>query len=292
MDKAPLVLFLSPHFDDIALSCGAIAARLSRAGARCIGLTVFAAPPPASVELSSYARELHEKWERAAGTTVQAINDVRRAEEQAAMRLLGLEPFWFDFPDAPYRRSPQGEPYYTSDEQLFGQVAPEERRDLVPLIADEIRRAVAEAGGLGRVRLYAPLGVGSHVDHQLAFRAARRLGPRYGTLLYEDYPYAGRHGALDARLRRLNLPMQPRITPVDDLIGVKIAAISRYKSQLDVLFGSADAMPTALREYSRWVAGGAPGMEYAERVWCTPPSYVLAARESGTASAPDGRRSG
>ena len=278
MDKAPLVLFVSPHFDDIALSCGAIAARLSRAGAHCIGLTVFAAPPPASVELSPYAWGLHDKWERAAGTTVQAINDVRRAEEQAAMRLMGLEPVWLDFPDAPYRRSPRSEAYYTSDEQLFGSVAPEERRDLVPLIATEIRRVVAGSGVLSRVRVYAPLGVGAHVDHQLTFRAARRLGPRFGTLFYEDYPYAGKPGALEARLRKLNLPMQPRITPVDDLIGVKIAAISRYKSQLDVLFGSADAMPTALREYSRWVAGEATGMEYAERVWYIPPSYVIGER--------------
>ena len=194
------------------------------------------------------------------------------------MRLLGLEPVWLDFPDAPYRRSPQGQAYYTSDEQLFGPVALEDRRDLVPRIADEIRRVVAEAGVLGRVRVYAPLGVGHHVDHQLTFWAARRLGPRYGTLLYEDYPYAARPGALQARLHELILPMQPRITPVDDLIGVKIAAISRYKSQLDVLFNSADAMPAALREYSRSVAGGAPGMEYAERVWYTPPLYVIADR--------------
>jgi LmbE family N-acetylglucosaminyl deacetylase len=277
MDRAPLVLFVSPHFDDIALSCGAIAARLSRAGARCIGLTVFAAPAPASVELSPFAQALHGEWERAAGTSVQAINDVRRAEEEAAMRLMGLEHVWLDFPDAPYRRSAEGEAFYTSDEQLFGEVAREERHDLVPRIADEIRRVASEVDGArGRVRVYAPLGVGTHVDHQITFRAARRLGPRFGTLFYEDYPYAGRPGALEARLRRLNLPMQPRITPVDDLMGVKIAAISRYKSQLDVLFGSAEEMPKALRQYSRWVAGGAPGFEYAERVWHTRPSYVIA----------------
>ncbi|HET9495537.1 MAG TPA: PIG-L family deacetylase, partial [Chloroflexia bacterium] len=177
MDRAPLVLFVSPHFDDIALSCGAIAARLSRAGARCIGLTVFASPAPQSIELSPFARELHDKWEQAAGTTVEAINEVRRAEEQAAMRLMGLEPGWLDFPDAPYRRSAEGRAFYTSDEQLFGRPAPEERRDLVPRIADEIRRVAAEAGGaMGRVRVYAPLGVGMHVDHQLTFAAARRLG--------------------------------------------------------------------------------------------------------------------
>ena len=44
MEQAPLTIFLSPHFDDIALSCGAIAARLSRMGSKCICIVVFAAP--------------------------------------------------------------------------------------------------------------------------------------------------------------------------------------------------------------------------------------------------------
>ncbi|HEX8228588.1 MAG TPA: PIG-L family deacetylase [Chloroflexia bacterium] len=273
----PLAIFLSPHFDDIPLSCGGTAVRLARMGARCVGLVVCAAPEPEGTGLSDYANLQHDQWQSAGGNADVSINQVRRDEERAAMRLLGLEPVWLDVPDAPYRRSIASESLYNSDEDLFGSVKGEERRTLVPRIADEIRRVAREHGGeRGRVRVFAPLGVGHHVDHQLVFWAARRLGPRFGVLYYEDYPYASKPGALDHRLRELNMPMQPRLTPISELIGLKIAAITRYKSQLDVLFGSSQAMPGAVRDYARWVASsGERAGEYAERVWYLPPVYNI-----------------
>ncbi len=280
MSERALVIFLSPHFDDIALSCGGMAARLAKMGARCIGLTVCAAPAPAGGPLSLFAQQLHAEWESARGEGETAINEVRREEERAALRLLGLEPVWLDVPDAPYRRGSGGGYLYTSDQQLFGKVAPEERRTLAPAITKEIRRVARESGARGRVRVFAPLGVGNHVDHQLVFWAARRLPSRYGVLFYEDYPYAARPGALEARLRAVSAHglAQPRVTPIADLVGLKIAAIARYKSQLEMLFGSAEAMPGAVREYAQWVAEATSegGARYAERYWYIPPSvYTL-----------------
>jgi LmbE family N-acetylglucosaminyl deacetylase len=275
LETPPLAIFVSPHFDDIALSCGGIAARLARIGARCIGLTIFAAPPPEGVELSPYAAGMHAEWERSNGASVKTINEIRREEERAAMHLMGLEPVWLDLCDAPYRQSSDGRYLYTSDEQLFGKIAPEERKTLVPQIAGLISGIVRQTGATGRVRVFAPLGVGRHVDHQIAFNAARRLGPRCGVLFYEDFPYTLRQGALEARLTGLNMPAQPRITPIGDLIGVKIAAIARYKSQNDVLFGTAEAMPGAVRAFAEAVGGAEHGGQYAERVWHIPSSYTL-----------------
>jgi LmbE family N-acetylglucosaminyl deacetylase len=277
MNQTPLTIFLSPHFDDIALSCGAIAARLSRMGSRSISIVVFAAPAPQGVDLSPFALGMHAQWERDAGASLQAINEIRRGEEQAAARLLGLELVWLDFADAPYRMASDGHFLYASDAELFGTVAREERSLLVPRIAEKVREVAEGAGARGPVRVFAPLGVGHHVDHQLTFWAARRLGPRFGTLFYEDYPYAGRQGALEARLAEIGLPAQPLVTPVSDLVGVKIASIARYKSQLGVLFGSDAEMPAAVRAYFQSVAtsAGAPDGEYAERVWRLPPVYSL-----------------
>lgn len=249
-------------------------------GAYCIGLTVFAAPHKEGDALSAYAEDMHGKWERSSGMSVQAINEVRRREEEAALRLLRLTPEWLDFPDAPYR-SAAGSHFYVSDTHLFGTVARLERRDLVPLIARQIRevteRAEQRLGVRGRVRVYAPLGVGHHVDHQLVFWATRRLGPRFGVLYYEDYPYAAQPDALVSRLHEIGLPVRPRVTPVSDLIGVKVAAISRYKSQLEVLFGGADKVAAAVRSYMEEVAiqASLPRGEYAERVWQFPPVYSL-----------------
>jgi LmbE family N-acetylglucosaminyl deacetylase len=267
-----------------------MAARLAKMGAQCIGLTIFASSPLEGDVLSPFAQGLHRTWEGAAGTKMAAINDVRREEERQALRLLGLQPVWLDFPDAPYRRGLQGEHLYTSDEGLFGKVAPAERQSLVPRIAEEIRRVAAEAGMRGRVRIFAPLGVGNHVDHQLVFWAARHLGPCYGVLFYEDYPYASNPAALAARLRSLGVPptpspqnntqyvirnTQPRIISIGEVIGVKIAAIARYKSQLGVLFGSGEAMPAAVGAYGQGVAGASGGAEYAERFWQLPSVWTV-----------------
>jgi LmbE family N-acetylglucosaminyl deacetylase len=200
---------------------------------------------------------------------------MRREEERAALRLLGLEPVWLDFKDAPYRTDSEGEHLYTSNEGLFGKVAGWERRELAPRIAAEVRRVARESGVRGPVRVFAPLGVGKHVDHQLVFHAARTLPPRYGVLYYEDYPYAGRPGALETRLMQLvrsGITLEARSTQITDLIGVKIAAITRYKSQLPILFGSSEAMPGAVRAYGQAVAGGAG---YGERFWYVPPVYTL-----------------
>src|SRR5436190_7697274 len=153
LNDRPLAIFLSPHFDDIALSCGGMAARLSRTGARCIGLVVCAAPALEGVPPSSFAQEIHGQWESAHGAEARSINEVRREEERQAMRLLGLEPVWLDVPDAIYRRSATGEHLYTSNKALIGgDIAVEERRVLVPHIADEVRRVAKEAQARGRVR--------------------------------------------------------------------------------------------------------------------------------------------
>jgi LmbE family N-acetylglucosaminyl deacetylase len=253
-----------------------MAARLARNGARCVSVTVCAAPPPSAAPLSQYARDMQARWAGASGADEEVINEARREEERQASRILGVEPLMFDLPDAPYRRGSSGEYLYTSDDDLFAGVAPEERRILVPRIAEQVARIARDMDARGRIRVFAPLGIGHHVDHQLVFWAARRLGPRYGVLFYEDYPYAIKAGALRARIDELRLPMQPRLTPISDLIGVKIAAIARYKSQLEILFGSSEAMPTAVRAYAQSVAGASGTAQYAERFWYIPPIYTLA----------------
>ena len=49
-------LFVSPHLDDVALSCGGYVRYLTRAGELVIVLTVFSADPPAGTALSWLAR--------------------------------------------------------------------------------------------------------------------------------------------------------------------------------------------------------------------------------------------
>src|SRR5579883_373196 len=107
-------LFVSPHFDDVALSCGGTVAREARDG-RALVVTVFAGEPADT--LTSFAEFQHRRW----GALDDAVA-TRRREDRAAMEALGADYHWLDFPDAIYRGD-----LYRSDEDLFGSVkAPDE----------------------------------------------------------------------------------------------------------------------------------------------------------------------
>ena len=55
-------LYLSPHLDDAALSCGGQIAQATRRGARVLIVTVMAGDPPVDVE-NAYIASLHTRWE-------------------------------------------------------------------------------------------------------------------------------------------------------------------------------------------------------------------------------------
>src|SRR5438046_10721237 len=82
----PKSVYLSPHFDDMVLSCGGWAAReLASAGRRGLCITVFAAPPPGP--LHDFARSLHEQWGE---PEPAAANAMRRKEDETALSNLHM----------------------------------------------------------------------------------------------------------------------------------------------------------------------------------------------------------
>ncbi len=93
----PRPVFLSPHYDDVALSCGGTITALAKAGAHPLIVTCFGGSPPG--RLSDFAQRMHERWQVDAETAIA----VRRAEEVVAAALLGGQTQWLDFPDAIYR---------------------------------------------------------------------------------------------------------------------------------------------------------------------------------------------
>jgi len=159
-------LFVSPHLDDAVLSCaGQILDERAR-GAEVVVATLCSR----------------------GGDDAQYAG--RRAEDRAALALLGVEGAHLDLLDAPARRGH----------------APAFR----PLILDEHERDVDDArafaaaiarAAAGAARVYLPLGAGRHVDHRLAFEASFSVGGEIR--FYEDRPYALVPGAVAARLREI-----------------------------------------------------------------------------------------
>ncbi|MBW7882359.1 MAG: PIG-L family deacetylase [Caldilineaceae bacterium] len=240
-------IYLSPHLDDVALSCGGQIASQTRLGRRVLVVTVMAGDPLPAAQ-STYIDSLHERWELGRDAAAQ-----RRAEDAAACAILGAAYTHLDIPDCIYRLNPHdGTPLYLSDDDIFGDVHPTE----APLIV----RLVEQLGALSmHAAIYAPLTIGHHVDHLIVRAAAEQLWPE-GLLYYEDYPYAQQPG----KLARLIAPEDPRWrSQVIDLdapaLQARCDAVWAYRSQRSTFFTDRADLEQQIHSYAALVGG--------ERVW-------------------------
>lgn len=251
-------LFLSPHYDDIALSCGGTASRLRRLGRTPEVAILFGAEPEPGAGLTPFAAAMHAGWGMAAGEVIAR----RRAEEAAAARVLGTAVSFLPFHDAIYR----GE-RYLSDPELFGAV----RTDEAGLPGEIIGALGLDNGERGTTRVYAPLAIGRHVDHQVAFAAGVALHRGgWEVWFYEDLPYALKAGTREERIERAEVGVEVAgLVGVEEMWGAKIDAVMCYPSQLATVFayvgsgarrGEIDGL---LRRYAEAAGDGAA----VERYW-------------------------
>lgn len=247
---------LSPHLDDAALSCGGMIARATAAGEPVLVVNVCSGSPPPDAPFSPFAQSLHERW----GLPPVTVVAQRRAEDAAALRILGADALLWPALDAIYRRPDS----YFDETSLFGSPACDD-----PLAADVANLVAMLARRYPAAAFYLPLAVGMHVDHQLVFAAATAALLERGASCwyYEDFPYARTAGAVAQRLAMIGQERYaPHLVPLDEpALSAKIAAIGAYASQLGVLFGGAAAMPAAVTAYAEQVAS--PPLRYAERLW-------------------------
>ncbi len=245
-------LYISPHLDDAALSCGGRMWQQAQAGERVRVVTIFAGPPAPDAPLSSFAQEMHARW----GLADPVVE--RWEEDTAALALLGVEAAYWPYVDCIYRRTAEGGFLYDSEEALFGEVQPVDGA-LVAELTGRLRALAREQGGA----IYAPLAVGHHVDHQVVRHA---LGSLAGVVYYEDYPYAAKPEALETALEERRWQAE-LVALSQEALETKIAAIACYGSQL-VSLGWADAaeMAQAVRAFAWRVGWDRPAECYRRRV--------------------------
>ena len=112
-------IYLAPHLDDAALSCGGQIARRTRAGERILIVTVMAGDPPTDVE-NDYIRSLHARWDLERDAAAQ-----RRAEDSAACRILGADHLHWPIADCIYRLDPAtGRPLLEPERPTEAELAP------------------------------------------------------------------------------------------------------------------------------------------------------------------------
>ncbi len=267
-------LFVGPHPDAVALSCGGLVASLRDRGQSVALLTVFSGAGSLP-ELTPYQREALGFGDVAGAVDPREVMAQRRAEDEAYASLVGAAIEFLNLPDAVFRG-------YEGEVPLMG--AP---RSDDPAPVDALARAIA---AVEPERVYFPLSVGGHVDHRQVHRAglAMLAGPAAGVaagvarvapgrvLFYEDFPYVAtvgfEHlgqlppGALEGLPPDLTLA--PEYVAVSDLLDRRIDGIRAYSSQIDRLFGGDAAMAEAVRAHCARV-GRLGGMGPAERYWRT-----------------------
>lgn len=243
--------YLSPHLDDVVLSCGGAIHRQARGGEKVLIATLFAGRPDYAF-LSPFAAQMH-----ALSGAPPDLVALRRAEDEAAARLLGAQPIHFDYLDCIYRR--HGSAFlYTSEQDIFGAVHPADEGLKVQL-ASHLAGIKAEQP---EATIYVPLAVGHHVDHQLVRRAALALDISK-LVFYEDYPYIEREGALaTAQAEFGEVRWSAQVQEID--IEAKIEAIASYASQTPSLFGDAKEMARRVRTYAASID---PERGHCERCW-------------------------
>jgi LmbE family N-acetylglucosaminyl deacetylase len=352
-------VFVAPHPDDAALSCGGLIASLRELGQTVTILTVFSGTGNRTGDLSDYQREALGFGTKAMWPATEAFNrsailadwpsaalvpswaadedrlEATQADADAAAKRFWQRSSWYrrasirneslagqpvidDLStqgaiytdsvaeaaaagDLMARRRIEDERYayfaeasivfldladavfrgYEGDDQLLGTPRPD---DLAPfeLLRQEINRLEPQ-------RVYFPLGIGGHVDHQLCRDVGLRLlaegrrwvmpGPDYtGTaVFYEDFPYAWWNDF--RRIEDLgveafaelppDVALAPQYADVTDQIETKITGINIYASQIERLFEGPKDMADAVRSQARLIAelGGVNG--FAERYWAS-----------------------
>jgi LmbE family N-acetylglucosaminyl deacetylase len=230
---------------------------------------------PLMDELSTQGPVLTEELVDAAGAGELMAR--RRLEDETYAAFAEASIVFLDLPDAVFRG-------YENDEELLNTPRDD---DAAPY--DILRREIVR---LEPQKLYLPLGVGNHVDHQLCRDVGVRLlaegrrwvmpGPDYAGIVtfYEDFPYAWWNDFV--HLDDLppsafaDLPqtvgLVPEYADIAEQLERKITGINIYESQIERLFTGTQEMARQVRAYGRKVSLLGGGAGAAERYWASRPA--------------------
>jgi LmbE family N-acetylglucosaminyl deacetylase len=233
-------VYISPHLDDVAFSCGGLVWEQAHRGQMIAIWTICAGDPPPD-PLSGFAQSLHERW----GVGREAVLQ-RRSEDMRACQRMGADWQHFSIPDCIYRKSPvSGQALYTSEEGLFGEIHPEEQE-----LVERVRQMLATRLPVG-AKLVCPLGLGRHVDHRLTRAAAERTGR--ALWYYADYPYVQRESA---QVEEKTVGMSGEAVHLSEAgLEAWVDAAGAYTSQTSSFWADMEAMRESIRGYAGQIGG-------------------------------------
>ena len=266
-------IFIEPHFDDVAFSCGGFLTKLARRRRAQTEetdlhlLTVFARGPDDDVPSSAVAQNVHREW----GLDPPSFRS-RRQEARSATASLPLTAHELGFRDVLYRRrrtldalddvrQPEAS---GADAPCFLDVA-RALRDTV----NDLRGASGTSSSAPKALIVAPLGVGGHIDHRVVHAAVRHYASHKSppTLdssspnrspvevwYYEDFPYV-RFASVSDRIRDVAGTPRPATVDVSTALDARIEISMRYASQVQMLFDTPQDLKSAIQHHARREVG-------------------------------------
>lgn len=225
-------LFVSPHLDDVAFSCGGTLAQLADEGWRTILATVFTRSVP---NPEGFALRCQLDKGLPADVDYMAL---RREEDREFAERSGVHKVvWLDHPEAPHRG-------YDSAPALFGG-APAEDRVWVAVSKDLEKLITLYKPEI----IFLPQALGKHADHLQVIQASAESIPAERSLWYRDAPYA---------IRKPESQPSPLLPGGLVEIGVGIAraletkldACAAYSTQLGFQFGGEKEMSETLARFA------------------------------------------
>jgi LmbE family N-acetylglucosaminyl deacetylase len=203
------MVFLAPHTDDIALSCGGIIPHVAKSTD--VTIAVF-------FSRTAYGPGLKTFRDFLPGHDFRIVTETRLSEETSFCDYHGIELI----------------DYRLQDSSLRG--IPDEDERLAEHDSGEYDHVIGDALGVLGLKygvLFCPLSLGTHVDHVIVNRAVRSDRSLSGKIIYyEDLPYAARcsQKEIEDQLHTI-LPQGAKGVFVDitDTMDMKIQGIGMYK---------------------------------------------------------------
>ncbi|WP_338553241.1 PIG-L family deacetylase [Paenibacillus sp. KS-LC4] len=229
--NADKFIFVSPHYDDVVLSCAATIMKLLDRKYACTVNTVYGGGPadsyvPSQVAIDYVVEDLGLTCESVSIGHCLELLSIRRAEDARAMERIGISCVkTMDIPDAIYRES-EGSCFYATEDELFGAPHVEDEAN----VCAEFLKYVQTTDQNYAYRWVFPA-ISNHVDHRILIKVGKQLAAAgYCVLFYAEVPYWKEDQPFSERdWIRINIH-------VKELAQLKAMAIMEYRSQLLGLF--------------------------------------------------------
>jgi LmbE family N-acetylglucosaminyl deacetylase len=227
-------IYLSPHFDDVALSCGGLVWEQTQAGNDVRIWTICGGKPAQEIH-TPIVEELHSRW--ASG---DQATEIRKREDIRSCRLLNASYRHFDLPDCIYRVDKKQNPLYPTEESLFGPVDPFEALNL-DFLVQELDRSIPP-----QAEVVSPMAIGNHVDHQLVRQMIAKT--EKAAWFYEDFPYVIKKP--EDLSRYIDENWVAETFPISEAgIQAWLKSVSAHRSQISTFWKSTQEMESDFRKY-------------------------------------------